>query len=448
LHKIINEGFRSFFWKIHENRRQKTILIVTKSVEPLSKLIITSITDQIEPIQKKVSIVIPTKDAGDDFIYTLQKIQNQIGIDIIELIIIDSGSTDLTLEYAKKYNPLIITIKPEDFNHGKTRNIAAETATGEYLLFLVQDAIPIGRMWLYQVIKMLQSDPQIAAVTCRQVPRTDSDLFSNYTMWAHYNAFDMNENKITHISSQMSKNLSSKNKRALSGLDNVCCCYKMDIFKKFQFKEISFAEDLEIGLRLSTAGYKLGFLNSAGVIHSHKRSEEYCLKRSFIDSKVLFDILREKKYIEQKNRIRVIRSLLSLYFMLNSNLAKSLFQGDKQNDAIKLFDQFKKNIFIEYSETSTVIFEQNFDMLVHEIKKSCNIDWEDDDYVFEGFLQCIGDFFHYLRILNNTYDNETIIPAILKIYASFCGNYLANLYLSDPSSDIYKKIDALLSGGV
>ena len=66
---------------------------------------------------------------------------------------------------------------------------------------------------------------------------------------------------------------------------------RRDIFKKFMFTDLKYAEDLDLGLRLIKNGYKIGFLSSVGAIHSHNRNLLYNFKRSYIDRKELIQLL-------------------------------------------------------------------------------------------------------------------------------------------------------------
>ncbi|WP_082256430.1 glycosyltransferase family A protein [Haloferax sp. ATB1] len=98
----------------------------------------------------RISVIIPTKNAGQEFEDTLISIQSQ-DVDDIELIVIDSGSTDGTVELAEQYADTIIEIPPDEFHHGQTRNQAADQAEGDIIVFTVQDAVPIDDEWLSQL---------------------------------------------------------------------------------------------------------------------------------------------------------------------------------------------------------------------------------------------------------------------------------------------------------
>ena len=90
----------------------------------------------------KISIVIRTKNEEKYLAQTLDMLIAQKEMDF-EIIIVDSGSTDRTLDIIKNYHVKLIEIKPEEFTYGYALNIGAEAASGEYLLNLSAHAIPI-----------------------------------------------------------------------------------------------------------------------------------------------------------------------------------------------------------------------------------------------------------------------------------------------------------------
>jgi len=95
---------------------------------------------EIKIIPQKISVIIPTKNAGPFFELALKKIVYQKYLKQLEIIILDSGSSDDTVKIAKRFHAKVVKIRPEDFSHSSTRNIGAKHATGKYLIFTVQDA--------------------------------------------------------------------------------------------------------------------------------------------------------------------------------------------------------------------------------------------------------------------------------------------------------------------
>ena len=77
---------------------------------------------QSTSLKPLISIIIPVKNGSDTIVSCLDAIFKQTLISKTEVIIIDSGSTDGTLDILKEYDVHIENIDSKDFNHGDTRN--------------------------------------------------------------------------------------------------------------------------------------------------------------------------------------------------------------------------------------------------------------------------------------------------------------------------------------
>ena len=104
-----------------------------------------------------VSIVIPVKNGGELLDRVLAKVFEQKTQYQYEVICVDSGSTDGSLEIIKKYPCQLYEIPSQEFGHGKTRNYGAGKGTGEFIVFLTQDALPADEHWLEHFINGLRS---------------------------------------------------------------------------------------------------------------------------------------------------------------------------------------------------------------------------------------------------------------------------------------------------
>ena len=100
-----------------------------------------------------VSIVIPTKNAGALFDKVLERVFQQETNYTYEVICVDSGSSDGTLDIIKKYPCLLYQIPASEFGHGKTRVYGASKGTGEYIIFITQDAMPASQMRIVRDIR-------------------------------------------------------------------------------------------------------------------------------------------------------------------------------------------------------------------------------------------------------------------------------------------------------
>jgi hypothetical protein len=168
------------------------------------------------------------------------------------------------------------------FTHSYARNLGASHAIGELLLFTVQDAFPIGDLWLHALVSTLlnsrKQNPKLAALSCAEYPRTDSELMYDSAIDTHYEFLGCNDQdrvgtlgKFNHVAL-----------RSQGQLSDVACLIPRALFQSYKFRG-SYAEDLDLGIRLIRDGYNVAMLSSIKVIHSHNRDAAYHLRRSCTD---------------------------------------------------------------------------------------------------------------------------------------------------------------------
>jgi rhamnosyltransferase len=243
------------------------------------------VADQTTP----VSIVILTKNAGAEFRQTLEAIRDQTWQS--ELVVVDSGSTDGTPQMAHEFAAQTISIPPESFNHGETRNFGIRHSTGEFCVMLVQDAVPVGKTWLEDLICPF-SDARVVGVTGRQAPRPDSDPVGQWQV-EYRNRFlgeDMRVQELEGWDHFMT--LTFQERLRLASFDNVCSGIRREYWEKNPFEPMPFAEDLDWGVRAIAAGRRLVYDPSICVIHSHSRPAAYHLRRSYISGRIVPKLLR------------------------------------------------------------------------------------------------------------------------------------------------------------
>ena len=107
-----------------------------------------------------VSIIIRCYNEEEHIGRLLMGIYSQSEIEF-EVIVVDSGSTDRTLNIARQYPVRIINIDKEDFSFGHSLNLGCAAAKGEYLTFISAHCYPVRTSWLRKLLEPLQK-PKVA----------------------------------------------------------------------------------------------------------------------------------------------------------------------------------------------------------------------------------------------------------------------------------------------
>ncbi|MDR3596098.1 glycosyltransferase, partial [Clostridium sp.] len=290
-----------------------------------------------------VSIVIPTFNAGEIFKTLIQLLKSQKHIAKIEIIVVDSGSKDDTVKICKKEGVNLLQISQEAFSHSFARNMGAEHSTGDFIIFMTQDAMPTSTLWISNLIQPLINEG-VAAVSCTEICKEDIDLYYKISSWSHekYIGVDKEDKIFTYNKTNDIETL-----RKNASLNDVTCAVNHKIFNNFKYR-FNYAEDLDLGVRLIKAGYKIKIMSSEKVIHGHNRSAGYYIKRTIVENKALNIILNKKQ--EVKSVTHVCKRIIIGYKGINKiicNLREELQHKMSSNDFFEHLDAQFKNLITE-----------------------------------------------------------------------------------------------------
>lgn len=127
----------------------------------------------------RVSIIIITFNSGDTIEKCLSSVfEVKYPRDKCEVIVVDAGSTDRTLEIVKKF-PVDKLIVEEGALRGKARKIGVQEATGEILVMIDSDLSSLDNDWLVEAVREF-NDPRVAVVRGDDlipVPSEDMNFF-------------------------------------------------------------------------------------------------------------------------------------------------------------------------------------------------------------------------------------------------------------------------------
>jgi rhamnosyltransferase len=227
----------------------------------------------------KVTVVVLTSNAGPGFEDLLERLGEQETSFPYEVVVIDSGSTDGTVALALRHGARVHRIPRREFDHGGTRNLGLSLSGAEYLAFVVQDALPLGRRWLAAMVENLDADERVAGVYGLQVPRPDSSPLARALVNGWPTASP--ERREQHADRRYGA-LPPAERRSLATFDNVSSCVRRSVLEEMPFERTVFGEDLRWGKRVIETGYKIVYEPRSAVLHSHERSALYDLRRHYV----------------------------------------------------------------------------------------------------------------------------------------------------------------------
>lgn len=190
-----------------------------------------------------------------------------------EVLVIDSGSTDRTLEIVRNHPEVrLIEIPNTEFGHGKTRNLAAREARGEFVAYLTHDAVPGDKHWLAELIEPFDRIPAVKAVMGKQVARGKAFPLQRYDIHHAFAGFGPDFGVTVFWDGPfVSKHPGFAD--AIAFYSDVNSAARRDfLVNSIQYQDVRYAEDQLFGRDLIAAGYVKAYAPRAWVRHSNDLS--------------------------------------------------------------------------------------------------------------------------------------------------------------------------------
>jgi rhamnosyltransferase len=217
------------------------------------------------------SVIIPTLNASGYLPALIASLRSQ-SIENVEVLVVDSESEDATASVAASLGCSVYTVDRRGFDHGGVRNFAAAKATGDILVFLSQDALPISRTFLETLSAPIHARSASAAYA-RQIAAFDAPLTEEFARLYNYPPVS----SLRHISRIRRRTLRTF---FFSNAASAVCRTSFESVGGFP-EPVSTNEDMLLCARLLDAGHHIAYVADAEVIHSHCLSLRQTFKRYF-----------------------------------------------------------------------------------------------------------------------------------------------------------------------
>lgn len=183
----------------------------------------------------------------------------------VEVLVLDSGSTDRTLDIVRERPGVLLhEIPNSQFGHGRTRQLAIELARTELVVLLTHDAVPLGSSFLRHLAEPFE-DERVAAVLARQVARPHAPPALKYIIDRVFAA-----QGAPGVVTVRSGGEAQPEASVASFLSDVAVALRRSVVVgAVPYRDVSYAEDQLLGRDLLAAGHSKAYAPDAVVEHSN-----------------------------------------------------------------------------------------------------------------------------------------------------------------------------------
>jgi rhamnosyltransferase len=245
---------------------------------------------------EKIGVVIRTLNEAELLGTCLETLARQQSPYELDILIVDSGSTDATLDIARAHGARIYEIAPEEFDYSKALNLGIDRVEGDLVLLLSAHAIPVDEHWIDGMAAPF-ADPQVAGVAGRQLPWPDAPWREVLRLGRDFGTADR-----VFTTASDDEILFS----------NAVSCIRREVWLQEPFT-LPAAEDLEWAQRVVRAGWSIAYAAGAPAYHSHDEGPREMARR-LIDVNVVESpdrrrgkTLREAARLLYKDAGRILR---------------------------------------------------------------------------------------------------------------------------------------------
>jgi rhamnosyltransferase len=258
---------------------------------------------------RSISVLVPTFQGIEFLGRLLDALARQSCARSWELVVVDSSSTDGSWELLSAQREAfpvpfrLDRIHPVEFDHGDTRNLLASRSTGDLLVFLTQDAIPLADDWLERVACNFE-DEGVAAVTCRNVVRPDASA-ATHLLFRDDPCYSDQRRETRLPAAEVYAAMEPEERRGLYVFNDVASAIRRELWERHPFPRTQFGEDMLMARALLEAGYCVVYDAEAAVEHSHGHDERESYRRGWIDGRFSAEWLDRVCIASFEDQVRV-----------------------------------------------------------------------------------------------------------------------------------------------
>lgn len=173
--------------------------------------------------------------------------------DVDEIVLVDSGSTDATVEIASRFGARIVHIDPAEFSFGRSLNLGMQAATGDVVVIPSAHVYPVDDAWIANLVAPFD-DPAVGMSYGRQV----GDRVTKYS-----------EHRVL---AQWFPEM-SEHDQAHPFANNANAAVRRSVWEEHRYDErLTGLEDLDFARRIQQSGWKVSYVAEAVIVHVHEET--------------------------------------------------------------------------------------------------------------------------------------------------------------------------------
>jgi rhamnosyltransferase len=252
---------------------------------------------------EQCSVVIRAFNEEKNIGRVLQGIKQQ-SVKQVEIILVDSGSTDATINIAKKFGVEVISIPPESFSFGYSLNCGITTTSNEYVVIASAHVYPLYSDWLERLLAPF-NDPQIALTYGKQ-RGNENTHFSEHQVFTQWYP----EQSVV--------------KQRHPFCNNANAAIRRDLWKIHPYDEtLSGLEDIEWAHYMIGLGYSIAYVADAEVIHVHNETPRKVYNRYRREAMAFKRIFPEERF-----------GILDFFRLCLTNIASDIWHASQQRKLV------------------------------------------------------------------------------------------------------------------
>ena len=256
------------------------------------------------PLSAKVTVCIPTYNGGRLLYQVVERVRSQRTPWPFEIVIVDSSSTDGSIARLRSLPSIglnlslrIKEIPKADFQHGRTRNMCADLASGEFVAFLTQDALPTDENWLYNMITVVEHFPRSAGAFGRHIAWPDASPFTKRDVADHFANLVRYPLALSRDTKEdVYRSCDPEWRQVLHYFSDNNSCLRKSVWQEVPYPELDYGEDQAWADAIIRLGYQKIYAPSAVVYHSHNYGESEAATRAEIESRYFASTFGHKTY--------------------------------------------------------------------------------------------------------------------------------------------------------